>query len=71
MNNSNKMLWFVAGASVGATLALLFAPQSGDETRRYLGEQSRDLLDKGRSLAEEAADRMEEGIGRARRKFQS
>ncbi len=38
MNNSNKALWFVAGASIGATLAILFAPQSGEETRRTLGQ---------------------------------
>lgn len=46
MNNSNKMLWFVAGASIGATLAILFAPQSGEETRHFLGEQARKGRDK-------------------------
>jgi gas vesicle protein len=67
MNNSNKALWFVAGVSIGATLAILFAPQSGEETRRYLGHQARkgrdklseagrDAYDKGRDLFERGRD---------------
>jgi gas vesicle protein len=67
MNNSNKALWFVAGASIGATLAILFAPQSGEETRRYLGTQARksrerlseagrEAYDKGRDLFERGRD---------------
>ena len=67
MNNSNKALWFLAGASIGATLAILFAPASGEETRRYLGKQARkggerlaeagrDAYDKGRDLFERGRD---------------
>ena len=67
MNNSNKALWFVAGASIGATLAILFAPASGEDTRRYLGSQARrgrerlseagrDAYDKGRDLFERGRD---------------
>jgi len=73
MDSADRMLWFVAGASIGATLAVLFAPQSGKETREYLGYQARrgrealddlrheafetgrDLFEKGRNLADEAA----------------
>ena len=71
MNNSNKALWFVAGASIGATLAILFAPQSGEETRRYLGQQARkgrerlseagrDAYDRGRDLFERGRDMADE-----------
>ncbi len=35
-NWSNKFATFAVGAGVGALLALLFAPSSGEETRDYL-----------------------------------
>ena len=40
------MLGIVTGAFVGAGLALLFAPRSGQETRQQLGEQYRGLADR-------------------------
>ena len=60
-DNSGNAIWFVAGAAIGATLALLFAPQSGEETRGLivkktregrdaLSETGEDLIDKGRDL---------------------
>ena len=62
-NNSDKLIWFLAGSALGAAIALLYAPQSGEETRRTLGKQARkgrrvledvgeDLADRGRGLYE-------------------
>jgi gas vesicle protein len=62
-DNSGKFLWFLVGATVGATIALLYAPHSGEITRRKLGrkaeesrealeESGRDALDRGRDLYE-------------------
>jgi gas vesicle protein len=48
------------GALVGAGLALLFAPQSGEETRRLLRR-------KAKRLAAEAEDRYEDVKERLRR----
>ena len=42
---------FVLGILTGAAVALLVAPQSGEETRRYLKEKARE----GREKAGEAA----------------
>jgi gas vesicle protein len=53
---------FVAGAAVGAAVALLFAPGSGDETRQYLGERARE----GRDRAAEAARQGREAFNRQR-----
>ena len=44
----DKFLYFLAGAGVGSTVALLFAPQSGQETRDELSRRAlegRELLD--------------------------
>ncbi len=60
-DNTTKVAWFFAGAAIGAAIALLYAPASGVETRRKigetasrgkerLGEHSRDLVEKGKEL---------------------
>ena len=57
--------WFVAGAAVGATIALLFAPTSGRVTRRRItraaaqGKES--LADTSRDLAEKSRDLYDKG----------
>ncbi|MDB5191283.1 MAG: gas vesicle protein [Segetibacter sp.] len=44
MNAGSKILLGVlAGAATGAIIGVLFAPETGTETRRKLGEGSRDL----------------------------
>ena len=59
--------WFLAGMGIGAAVALLYAPQSGKETRRMIGrgaERSKDYLedqatrlrDRGKELYEKGRD---------------
>ncbi|MBX3133535.1 MAG: YtxH domain-containing protein [Gemmatimonadaceae bacterium] len=43
---------FLLGAAVGAGLALLFAPQTGDETRADIRRGARKVKRKARDLAE-------------------
>lgn len=56
---------FLAGAAVGAILALLFAPQSGEETREWLQKKARQdlkkLKTKGQRLRKRAHDLYDEG----------
>ena len=44
-NGSDKLLFFVAGAGIGAALALLFAPKTGRETREALARTATDSRD--------------------------
>lgn len=53
---------FLAGTAVGAAVALLFAPATGDETRQYLGQRARE----GRERAAEAARQGRETAARTR-----
>ncbi len=39
-NGYTGLMYFLAGAAIGAGLALLFAPQSGEETRKKIKEFS-------------------------------
>ncbi len=51
-------LLFIAGGMAGATLALLFAPQSGKETRQAIQEAGADLVDRAEALQEDASERV-------------
>ena len=41
-NGADKVLFFMAGAGIGAVLALLFAPRAGSETRELLARRATD-----------------------------
>ena len=41
---------FILGAGIGAGLALLFAPQSGDKTRKELKKKLEDLYEKVKNI---------------------
>jgi gas vesicle protein len=62
-DSGNVLAWFFAGAAVGAAVALLLAPESGERTRQRLARQagrgkqsflesSQDLFERGRELYE-------------------
>lgn len=64
MNSGSKVLLGVfAGAAAGAILGVLFAPDRGVETRRKIGEGSKDiatnLKDKFADLVDGIADKYE------------
>ncbi len=48
------LVGFIVGGLAGAVAALLFAPQSGEETRAVIKERSIELRDKATAEAEEA-----------------
>lgn len=73
---SSRLAWFLTGAVIGVTVALLYAPKTGKETREYLSEKSketfgdgpqnlvdsaREMFERGRQLVEDAADLFERG----------
>jgi gas vesicle protein len=60
-DSGSGIIWFLAGAAVGASVALLYAPKTGRDTRKYITkttEKSKDaiagsgkeLVDKGKEL---------------------
>jgi gas vesicle protein len=59
-DNSTKFTYFLAGASVGALVALLFAPKSGRELRGDISDATRRSIDytqeNARALTEKASD---------------
>src|SRR5215475_5710192 len=61
----NRLAWFLTGAIIGATIAILYAPRSGKDTRQYITDkthQGRDAVsDAGKDIAEAARDMFERG----------
>jgi len=53
------LVGFIVGGLSGAVVALLFAPQSGEETRALIKDKSIELRDKAQITAEEAIARAE------------
>lgn len=65
---SGKLLYFLAGSFVGAAVALLFAPRSGEETRELLASKGRKLKDQASSYVEkgkETLNKQKEQIAQA------
>jgi gas vesicle protein len=60
-----SLAWFLVGAAVGATVALLYAPQSGKETRRLIvkkTEQGREaFVDSGKEVLDRGKEFYERG----------
>ena len=60
------LVGFIVGGLSGAVVALLFAPQSGEETRALIKDKSIELRDKAQISAEEAIARAEAPAADAR-----
>jgi gas vesicle protein len=60
------LVGFIVGGLSGAIVALLFAPQSGEETRAFIKDKSIELRDKAQMTAEEALAQAEAAAADAR-----
>ena len=62
---ATKVSYFVAGASIGAAIALLFAPQSGEETRKQIADKAQDgsdfVVSKSREIRKHAEELVDSG----------
>ena len=59
------IFWFVAGAAIGASVALLYAPKAGKDTRKYISkttEKSKDAItDSGKELVDKGKELYDKG----------
>ncbi len=66
MIDNGKLGWFLAGAVIGASAALLLAPSSGEDAREYLGQAAHDSKDAVTSSSREMMERGKELYERGR-----
>lgn len=71
------LLAFIIGAVSGAALALLYAPASGEDTRKYVGQKAREgrdraaeAVEKGREAVKESREALAHAIERGREAYQ-
>jgi gas vesicle protein len=64
-NYGDKAVWFLAGIAIGATIALLYAPASGEVTRRKIvrkGQEGRDvLMESGKEMLDRGKEMYDRG----------
>lgn len=59
-NISTKLTFFLVGAGIGAVLALLFAPKSGEELRNDIADATRKGIDRSREAAQQLGTKASE-----------
>jgi gas vesicle protein len=67
MDEKHNFGWFLAGAVIGAAVALLVAPKSGKDTRRYLGKTTKNSREAMESSGRELMDRGKELYDRGKK----
>ena len=55
-----SVVFFMLGAAVGASVALLYAPQDGASTRKYIGDKAGEVKDKATDITVKTADKAKE-----------
>ena len=76
--NSNNLMWFLAGLGFGALLGVLYAPRSGRETRtaiRNTAQEGKEFIkNRGREARDAVGDWVERGkdvVGQQKDQFRS
>jgi gas vesicle protein len=68
-DSSNGFMWFLAGLGLGALIGVLYAPQSGEETREQIRRSAREGADRLREQAKNAREQAGEYVDRGREKW--
>lgn len=64
--DGSGVLWFLAGLGIGAVVGILYAPQSGSETRDFLISKAEEGSEYMRKRAREARQQAEEWADRGK-----
>ena len=64
-NGGSKVVFFLAGIGIGAVIALLFAPRSGEETRDLIAQKANEsknyVAARGQEIRRQAEELVDKG----------
>lgn len=69
-NSGSTFLALITGAAIGAGLGMLYAPDSGEETRRKLGENARKTQDDLNKRYKETSSNLSQKAKQAKMDFE-
>lgn len=69
-STGNTFLALITGAAIGAGLGLLYAPDSGEETRKRLRKDAQDAQDRFNKRYNETTSNLSDKAKKARRDFE-
>lgn len=64
---ANTLAWFLTGALIGATVAILYAPKSGKQTRMYISDKTQQGKEAVTGASQDIADSSRELFERGRK----
>jgi len=64
---SNRLAWFLTGAIIGATAAVLYAPKSGKETRQLISDKTQQGREAVSDTSKDIVDASKEMFERGRK----
>jgi gas vesicle protein len=61
----SRLAWFLTGAVIGATVAILYAPKSGKDTRKYITDRAQEgkqaVADTSKDIVDASKEMFERG----------
>ena len=66
-DGSNRLAWFMTGAIIGVTVALLYAPKAGKHTRQLITEKTKQGKDAVTDASSQIADTSRDMFDRGRK----
>lgn len=64
---TSDIAWFLTGAFIGAAAAILYAPKSGKDTRKYLSDKTHQGCEAVESASKDIADTSKDMFERGRK----
>ena len=64
-DGTNRLAWFLTGAIIGATVAVLYAPKAGKDTRQFIADKTQQgrqaVSETSKDIAEASREMFERG----------